>query len=82
MTRPTVSQAEQWRPDDLRDAADELCAAAVDLHERVDGTARGVVGTQAFWTGSAAEAARREALSVGRESDVLARAVVTAAVAA
>lgn len=82
MTRPTVSQAEQWRPDDLREAADQLCAAATDVHDRVDGTVRGVVGTADFWTGSAAEAARREALSVGREADAVARAVVLAAVAA
>ncbi|MDA4107899.1 alpha/beta hydrolase [Mycolicibacterium holsaticum] len=81
-TRPTVSQAEQWRPDDLRDAADKLCAAAADMNERIDVTVRGVVGTHDFWTGSAAESARRRALSVNRESDLVARAAVTAAVAA
>ncbi|WP_407664993.1 alpha/beta hydrolase [Mycolicibacterium pulveris] len=77
-----MSQVEQWRPDDLRAAADQLCAAAADVHERVDGTVRGVVETEDFWTGSAAEAARREAVLLGRESDASARALVMAAVAA
>lgn len=81
-TRPTVSQAERWRPDDLREFADQLCAAAADVNIRIEATVAGVVASADFWTGSAAEAARREARSIGKESDAVARVAVRAAVAA
>ncbi|MDT5014672.1 MAG: hypothetical protein QOD39_832, partial [Mycobacterium sp.] len=82
MTRPTVSQAEAWRPDSLHEAAVAWYATTTDIHASVDVAVRGVDSTHEFWTGSAAEAARREALAVGRDSDALARAMVMAAVAA
>ncbi len=59
MTRPTVAQAEAWQPDALRRTADDWDAAAVDLRACVDTVVRGIDGSRDFWTGSAAEAARR-----------------------
>jgi hypothetical protein len=82
VTRPTVSQAEAWRPDTLREAADSWYAAATDVHAKVDVAVRGVRSSQDFWTGAAADAARQQALELGHASDALARAMVLAAVAA
>jgi Alpha/beta hydrolase len=82
MTRTTVSQAEVWRPDSLREAADDWYSAATNVHASVDIAAQGVEATHGFWTGSAAEAAREDAVAVGHASDAVARAMVLAAVAA
>jgi hypothetical protein len=82
VTRPTVSQAEAWRPDSLREAADDWFAVATDIHASVGIAVRDVESTHEFWTGSAAEAARAHALELGHASDALARAMVMAAVAA
>ncbi|HEX2286409.1 MAG TPA: alpha/beta hydrolase [Mycobacterium sp.] len=82
MTRPTVSAAEAWRPDSLREAADSWYDAATDVHEAFETAVLGVTDTHDLWTGSAAEAARNRALEVGHGTDALARAMVMAAVAA
>jgi Alpha/beta hydrolase len=82
VTRPTVSAAEAWQPDSLREAADSWYNAATDVHEGVEIAVRGVTDTRDFWTGSAADAARNRAVEIGRASDALARAMVMAAVAA
>ena len=82
MTRPTVSDAQAWQPNSLREAADSWQAAARDVHADIEVAVQGVATTQEVWTGSAAQAARGEALALGRASDVLARAMVMAAVAA
>ncbi len=82
MTRPTVSQAEAWRPDALREAADSWYAAAMEVHTEIDVAVAGVESSHDFWTGLAADAARQQALELGRASDALARAMVMAAVAA
>ena len=82
MTRPTLTDAERWTPDALREAADAWDAAAADVHAGVEIAVQGVDASREFWTGSAAEAARRHALDVGRASDAVARATVMAAVAA
>ena len=58
MTRPTVAQAEAWKPDALRRTADDWDAAAADLQSRVDAVVHTIVGSRDFWSGSAAEAAR------------------------
>src|SRR5258708_20944768 len=81
-SRPTVSVAQAWQPDSLRAAADAWDAAATDVHAEVAIAVHGVEDTREFWTGSAAEAARRDALAIGHASNALARAAVTAAVAA
>lgn len=80
--RPTLSQAESWRPDSLRQAADAWDAAASDVHHEFDIAVLGVQETQDFWTGDAADAARGRALSVSGGVAKLARALVSAAVAA
>ena len=82
MTRPAVSDARAWQPDSLHEAAASWQAAATDVHAYVEMTVQGVADTHAVWTGSAAEAARRDVLALGRTSDALARAMVLAAVAA
>ena len=82
MTRPTVSQAEAWRPDTLREFADAWYAAATDVHAQIDMAVHRVESTRDAWTGSAAEAARREAHSARRASDAAARVMVMATVAA
>lgn len=82
VTRPTVSQAQAWRPDSLRDAADDWYSAAIDARAHTETAVQGVMSTREFWTGSAAEAARAQALELGHASDTAARAAVLAAVAA
>ncbi len=82
MTRPTVADAERWTPDALREAADAWDAAATDVHAHVEIAVQGVDESREFWTGSAAQGARLNALDVGRASQALARAMVMAAVAA
>ena len=82
LTRPTVSDAQAWQPNSLREAADSWQAAATDVHADIEIAVQGVASNQEVWTGSAAEAARGEALALGRASDALARAMVMAAVAA
>ncbi len=82
MTRPTVADAERWTPDALREAADAWDAAATDVHAQVEIAVQGVDASREFWTGSAAQGARLNALDVGRASQALARAMVMAAVAA
>jgi hypothetical protein len=82
VTRPTVSDAQAWQPNSLREAAVSWQAAATDIHADVDVAVQGVAATPEVWIGSAAQAARAEALTVGRTSDALARAMVLAAIAA
>ncbi len=81
-SRPTVSEAQAWQPDSLRAAADAWDAAATDVHAEVAIAVRGVEDTREFWTGSAADAARRDAVATGHASVALARAMVMAVVAA
>ena len=82
MTRPTVPQAEAWQPDALRRTADDWDAAAVDLQARVDATVYGIDGSRDFWTGSAADAARRHGATVSAGGALATRCLITAAVAA
>ncbi len=81
-TRPTLSDAQAWQPDSLRQAADAWEIAAADIHAEVGVSVSGVTSTRDFWSGSAAEAARQEAVVAGRASDALARATVMAVAAA
>ena len=55
MTRPTVSQAEAWRPDSLRRLADEWDEAARRLAAHVDTVMREIRGSHEFWTGATAD---------------------------
>lgn len=81
-SRPTVSQADAWRPDQLRAAAQNWYAAATDVHAAVEDAVRLVQSSRDFWSGSAAEAAREQAQRTGSGSDAVARAAVLAATAA
>jgi hypothetical protein len=85
VNRPTVTQAEAWRPESLRDVAEAWDRAALDLQAIVDAVlrgVRGVAGSRDVWTGSAAEAARQRAVTMEAGGAAVARALITAAVAA
>jgi hypothetical protein len=85
VNRPTVAQAEAWRPDSLHDVAEAWDRAALDLQAHVDAVmrgVRGVTGSRDVWTGSAAEAARQRALTMEAGGAAVARSLITAAVAA
>ena len=82
MSRPTVTQAEAWRPDALRQLADAWDAAARKLGAHVDTVGREVNRSRDFWTGSAADTAHERAGTIVAAGDAAARALVTAAVAA
>lgn len=82
MARPSVSQAESWRPDALGQVAQAWDHAAGRLQIDLDDMAREVLGTDDFWIGSAADEARAridQIISPGRS---LARALIAAAAAA
>jgi hypothetical protein len=82
MTRPTVTQAQAWRPDSLHELADGWDRAARDLQAHVGAAVRVVNGSSTFWTGQAADAARDSAATLSADGAALARALVTAAVTA
>ena len=82
MRRPTVTQAEAWRPDALRQLADAWDAAARQMRAHVDSVGRDVNRSRDFWTGSAADTARESVRSIAADGDAVARSLVTAAVAA
>ncbi|MGZ5365387.1 MAG: alpha/beta hydrolase [Mycobacterium sp.] len=82
VTRPTVSDAQAWQPNSLREAAVSWQAVATDIHADIEIAVQGVAATRKVWIGSAAEAAHAEVRNVGRASDALSRAMVLAAVAA
>ena len=80
--RPTVSAAQLWRPDSLREAAVACEKAATGLRDDVALIINGVTGTRDFWSGSAADAARDRAAAIGADTDAVVRALSLAAVAA
>jgi len=80
VTRPTVSQAEAWRPDSLRGLAAGWDDAARRLTAHVDAAMRAIRDTN--WTGAAADTARNNAHSIAADADDAARHLVTASVAA
>ncbi|MGH3678457.1 MAG: alpha/beta hydrolase [Mycobacterium sp.] len=82
MTRPTVAQAQAWRPESLRQLADAWDAAAIDLQARVEVVARDVDESRDFWTGAAAEAARQRGATIAAGGAAATRCLITAAVAA
>lgn len=82
MTRPTVAQAEAWKPDELIKTADDWDAAAVDLQSHMDSVVRGIDGSRDFWTGSAADAARVHGETISSGGALATRCLIAAAVAA
>jgi len=82
LTRPTVSQAQAWRPDALRDLGEDLDEAARRLSELVDGVVAHTAESRDYWTGAAADAARLDAQQIAADAGALARALISASVAA
>ncbi|OBK72169.1 alpha/beta hydrolase [Mycobacterium sp. 1274761.0] len=81
MSRPTVAQAEAWRPDALLGTADEWDRAATDLQSWIDAVARKIDGSKRFWTGAAADAAREHGATIASTGAVVTRCLIAAAVA-
>ncbi|MGV0850008.1 alpha/beta hydrolase [Mycolicibacterium phlei] len=78
MSRPTVAQAEAWRPDALARLADdwELTARKVTAH------ADTLAGRFTFWTGAAADAAQQRAHAIHAQAERIAAGLLLAACAA
>ncbi|CAN5546432.1 WXG100 family type VII secretion target [soil metagenome] len=82
MSRPSVSQAQSWRPDALGDVADAWDHAAGRLRLELDDMAREVLATRDVWTGSAADEARAKIDEITSPGNTLARLLFAAAAAA
>jgi hypothetical protein len=82
VTRPTVSQADAWRPDSLRRLADGWDDAARQVATHVDTIMRAIRRSHEFWTGATADAARDTARGIAAAGDAAARHLVIASVAA
>ncbi|HET7666484.1 MAG TPA: alpha/beta hydrolase [Mycobacterium sp.] len=82
MTRPTVSQAEAWRPDSLRRLADEWDDAARRVTAQIDSVMGEIGRSREFWIGTAADAAQEDARGITAAGNQAARHLVIAAVAA
>lgn len=82
MSRPTVSQADAWRPEALHRLADEWDGVARRLSGQVDSAEAAVERTRDYWNGAAADAARRHAQRIASETAAVVRALVSASVAA
>jgi hypothetical protein len=82
VTRPTVSQADAWRADSLRQLADAWDDAARRVTAHVDTVMAEIRRSHEFWAGATADAARDNAHGIAAAGDDAARHLVTAAVAA
>jgi alpha/beta hydrolase family protein len=80
--RPTVSQAQAWRPDALRRLRDEWDGVARRLSDQVDGATADVERTRDHWNGATADAARRHAQRIAAETATVVRILIAASVAA
>lgn len=78
MTRPTLGQAEAWRPTALSRLADGWGDHARFVSAHADSLA----AEFSFWTGAAAETARQQAKTIVATADTVSRALVLAAAAA
>ncbi|MET0896829.1 MAG: alpha/beta hydrolase [Mycobacterium sp.] len=81
-TRPTVAEAQSWRPEALADLAEAWDRAAGGVQIHLDEAAREVLGTGEFWTGSAADEARATIAEITTPGRHAARALIAAAAAA
>ena len=80
MNRPTVSQAQRWRPEALHEVADAWDDAAGELQAEVDGLRRAAGET--VWAGATAAAAADRLAHVETAAVAMARGFVAASVAA
>jgi hypothetical protein len=78
VSRPSLSQAEAWRPGALLRLADSWDEVARVIHDHATVAAR----SSPEWTGTSGAAAIRDAAVIAAAGDAVARALVTAAVAA
>jgi hypothetical protein len=82
MSRPTLTQASQWRPEGLRRLADSWDETARVIHAHVVAASRAGQDTGPVWAGASGDAARHDAKVFAVNGDAVARALVLAAVAA
>ncbi|HYJ54932.1 MAG TPA: alpha/beta hydrolase [Mycobacterium sp.] len=82
MTRPTVPQAQAWRPEALHALADDWDSVARRLSAQIDGAEAAIERTREYWNGAAADAARRHAQRIASEADSVVHSLVMASVAA
>lgn len=82
MSTPTLTQALRWRPGALDRLADSWDQTARDVHLNVLAASQAGQDTRAVWTGASGDAARRAARDFTVNGDAVARALVSAAVAA
>ena len=82
MTTPTLTQALRWRPEALRGLADAWDDTARIVHRQLASASRAGRDAGAAWTGASGDAARRDAAAFVADGDAVARALVSAAVAA
>lgn len=80
MNRPTVTQAQQWRPEALRQLADTWDAAAATLATHVEVASR--AHDDVAWSGATSSAAQSRSTAIAADGDAAARSLVMAAVAA
>ena len=78
VSRPSLGQAQAWRPEALRRLADSWDEVARIVHDRGSIAARSAKD----WTGAGADASRGDAGTIAADGDAIARALVSAAVAA
>ncbi|MGH3645498.1 MAG: alpha/beta hydrolase, partial [Mycobacterium sp.] len=82
MSRPSLTQASQWRPEALRGLADAWDETARVIHANVVAASRAGQDTGPAWAGAGGDAARHDAKAFALNGDAVARALVLAAVAA
>jgi Alpha/beta hydrolase len=82
VTRPTVAQAEAWRPDALRRLADGWDEAARLLTTHVDTVMADIRRSRDFWSGATADVAQHDAENIAAAGDAAARSLVMGSVAA
>ncbi|MCV7225218.1 alpha/beta hydrolase [Mycolicibacterium komossense] len=82
MTRPTVTQARQWRPERLREVADAWDDAAGHLQTEVDELRRSADEGRDGWAGTAAATGWERLASAQMAATAMTRGFVAAAVAA
>ncbi len=82
MTRPSISQAQQWRPEALRQLAERWDSAAGQLHAEAEEVLSAAERDRDGWSGAAAANAWERLVTVNLAATTIARSFVAAAVAA
>jgi hypothetical protein len=82
MSRPTLTQAQAWRPGALARLADHWDETARLIHRHAASVELAGAAVGPSWVGASAHAAGHDATAVAADGDAVARALVLAAVAA